>query len=163
MYDSISYCPCFLTLPAGKTTNLWPVDSIKLPRHKYDNKCDIKCDKMQDNLRGQTCLTRERTVWRIWRNYVFYITIVPQIGPIKVFKARNMYYSHYSPIIGPYYTIWSFIREWKDLVWEGSQHSWKQKAYLGSGILMEVISGVFLGVKFGQRGGKLQQVSLKNV
>ena len=68
VFDSISYCwPC-LTLPVGKTTNLWLVDSIKLPRHKYDNKCDIKCDKMQDNLRGQTCLTEQN------------FTIAPQIG-----------------------------------------------------------------------------------
>ena len=88
MYDSMSYCwPC-LTLPVGETTNLWLVDSIKLPRHKYENKCDVKCDKTQDNLRGQTCFT----VQRVWRKAAFYITVASQIRvqriPIKPPKAH---------------------------------------------------------------------------
>ena len=51
-FDSMgNYC-CLSNGPQGKQPIWWLPNDVKLPRHKYDNKCDSECDKTTDNCEG---------------------------------------------------------------------------------------------------------------
>ena len=52
-FDSMgNYC-CLSNGPQGKQPIWWLPNDVKLPRHKYDNKCDSECDKTMDNCEGK--------------------------------------------------------------------------------------------------------------